>query len=402
MAATKNQQNTINRDIKAFIDNIPEEKMIVDTYEKNENGEQVKTKQTISRKTALLAGGGSLLAGLGLGSINLGGGNRTEILIDKNNDHVADTVFTDSDNDGMYETETKIENLNGDIKPETTQTWDPHTAPMVSAGTVNENMSFSEAFAAARHETGAGGIFVWHGHSYSTFYESEVNDNYQPTVEYDTVEHHELPTHGHHQQTEIENNDNADHSETTINENSESSTESNNSQNTTEVTSNTNVPPVSDHSQNNVTTSNEPNIMGVDANQDGNTDAIFVDINNDGSADVVSGDLNQDGQITDDEVQIIHDPSTLQEATNHSNGSVMTADLNLDGIDEIAITDANQDHIADNVAAIDGTTNSTGAIVYDGEISEDMPEDVSDSVLDQNTEDVAELDDNFTDYNNWA
>lgn len=37
------------------------------------------------------------------------------------------------------------------------------------ASGVNDDMSFSEAFNAARAEVGAGGVFSWHGHLYSTY-----------------------------------------------------------------------------------------------------------------------------------------------------------------------------------------------------------------------------------------
>ena len=40
---------------------------------------------------------------------------------------------------------------------------------------VDDSMTFSEAFAAARKEVGAGGIFVWHGHTYGTYYADEWN-----------------------------------------------------------------------------------------------------------------------------------------------------------------------------------------------------------------------------------
>lgn len=38
---------------------------------------------------------------------------------------------------------------------------------------INDDMTFSQAFAAARHEVGAGGLFVWHGHTYGTYYADE-------------------------------------------------------------------------------------------------------------------------------------------------------------------------------------------------------------------------------------
>lgn len=40
---------------------------------------------------------------------------------------------------------------------------------------VNDEMSFAEAFEAAREEVGAGGAFVWHGEVYGTYTEAEWN-----------------------------------------------------------------------------------------------------------------------------------------------------------------------------------------------------------------------------------
>lgn len=40
---------------------------------------------------------------------------------------------------------------------------------------VNDNMSFQDAFEAARAEVGPGGVFHWHGNTYSTYSESEWN-----------------------------------------------------------------------------------------------------------------------------------------------------------------------------------------------------------------------------------
>ncbi len=53
-------------------------------------------------------------------------------------------------------------------------------------------MSFSEAFSNARQELGAGGVFSWNGQSYNTFYAEELDENYNPTVAYETLEEHNL------------------------------------------------------------------------------------------------------------------------------------------------------------------------------------------------------------------
>lgn len=41
--------------------------------------------------------------------------------------------------------------------------------------TVNDSMSFSEAFASAREQVGPGGVFQWHGGIYGTYYANEWN-----------------------------------------------------------------------------------------------------------------------------------------------------------------------------------------------------------------------------------
>ena len=43
------------------------------------------------------------------------------------------------------------------------------TVTEVHQATVNQNLSFGEAFAAARAEVGAGGVFIWHGQLYNTY-----------------------------------------------------------------------------------------------------------------------------------------------------------------------------------------------------------------------------------------
>jgi len=206
MEENKNQQNTVNQDDKTLIDNIQDEKTLVETETTNENGETVKSKNTISRKAALLAGGGVLLGGTALGA-TLSSNQNAEIQFDNNNDGIADTIISDNNQDGIYETEQKMETANTTTQNVETQTWNPNTAPMVSEGTVNDEMSFSEAFGAARQELGAGGVFVWHGQYYGTFYENEMNDKFQPTIEYATVEEHDLPTIEYEPQIEEVNED---------------------------------------------------------------------------------------------------------------------------------------------------------------------------------------------------
>lgn len=52
-------------------------------------------------------------------------------------------------------------------------TFDP--TQIHQAHSVNDEMSFAQAFAAAREEVGPGGVFVWHGNVYGTYYADEWN-----------------------------------------------------------------------------------------------------------------------------------------------------------------------------------------------------------------------------------
>ena len=56
---------------------------------------------------------------------------------------------------------------------ETHPEWTDGEVPVASS--VSDDMSFSEAFTAARTEVGLGGVFEWHGNIYSTFTEDEWN-----------------------------------------------------------------------------------------------------------------------------------------------------------------------------------------------------------------------------------
>ena len=70
------------------------------------------------------------------------------------------------------EPEIPISNPDADIEPIPEPSHFDGTEISVALG-VNSNMSFDEAFAAARHEVGTGGVFQWRGHMYSTYYAEE-------------------------------------------------------------------------------------------------------------------------------------------------------------------------------------------------------------------------------------
>lgn len=79
--------------------------------------------------------------------------------------------FADLDQNGIFETITLTQEITITPPDPVMETTQPEAAPLATS--VNDDMSFSEAFAAARDEVGAGGVFEWHGQAYNTFYKEE-------------------------------------------------------------------------------------------------------------------------------------------------------------------------------------------------------------------------------------
>lgn len=79
------------------------------------------------------------------------------------------------------------------------------------ATSVNDSMSFSEAFATARHEVGAGGAFVWHGTVYGTYYANEWSQMSSAEKSQFTADairtYHEGNTYHHEANTAVQENE---------------------------------------------------------------------------------------------------------------------------------------------------------------------------------------------------
>lgn len=132
-------------------------------------------------------------------------GDSAEVFVDEeeledNNDlDIAEVMPVTDDEDESIEDEDEIgEIIEENIEEETpedeeivTEEYIEEEEPVVSAAvnepaeddpdlldvatSVDDSMSFSQAFAAARHEVGSGGMFIWHGNTYNTFYAEEWN-----------------------------------------------------------------------------------------------------------------------------------------------------------------------------------------------------------------------------------
>jgi hypothetical protein len=181
------------------------------------------------------------------------------------------------------------------------------TSEGVKVAQVNDDVSFNEAFADARAQVGAGGVFEWHGHVYSTYYEEEWSKmssaekaDYQAKIDYSAV---------------------TDGSDATY-------TASNNTASTHTATQHEHVAVDTDQpamDTNATLVDNQPDsaeikVLGVEVVQDGsgqqmtvaalNVDghsSLMVDVDMDGQMDLLAVDVNDNGQIDEGEAANIQD-----------------------------------------------------------------------------------------------
>ena len=185
------------------------------------------------------------------------------------------------------------------------------------ATTVNDDMSFGEAFAAARTEVGPGGCFEWHGNVYGTYTADEWN-NMTAEERADWSDHFSW-NHIDHSQSNV-----AQHSTTAHHSSSNATAQATTNDDDIEVVSvnHTENNDIAQNQQNNVhQTSNEVEIQSAEpeieilgvvhddetnANIGGMTidgqDVILIDVDNDLNFDYMAADANGDGQIDQNEL----------------------------------------------------------------------------------------------------
>jgi hypothetical protein len=152
------------------------------------------------------------------------------------------------------------------------------------ATSVNDDMSFGEAFAAARAEVGPGGAFEWHGQLYGTYTAEEWSGmTAEQRAEYSD---HFSWNHIDHSQSDV-----AQHSTEA------QATSSETAQDEVEVVS---VNHPEDHTAQQV--SAEAEGQTVD-----NQDVILIDANNDQAYDAVAGDANNNNHIEQNETANIQE-----------------------------------------------------------------------------------------------
>ena len=183
------------------------------------------------------------------------------------------------------------------------------TAEGLPVATVSDDMSFSEAFAAARQEVGPGGVFEWNGGVYGTYYANEWNEM---TAE-ERAEFGNHISYGTGESTS--NNEDASQIDTTTEPvSAETHTDDIPSEERIEEELVVSVEPEDNEAF------NETQIIGVDeaTMEDGSVVTIgqmeidgqevyVVDVDHDGTFDIMGSDINGDGVISENEIYNIQD-----------------------------------------------------------------------------------------------
>ncbi len=193
-----------------------------------------------------------------------------------------------------------------------------------------DDMSFADAFAAARSEMGPGGVFTWHGNSYGTYLKSEWDamndserndfaDNHSSGNDQQSADNHAEPDHTATAQHQ-ENQQQAPASQNQTAQNTQ--TENNNPENAnTENTNTGNNEPVAQNTggENDGTFNVDSDIEFVSFEQvdlmnngtmsnvgtaivDGQ-EVLLIDVDGDGgNFDFMAADFNNNGQLEDNEI----------------------------------------------------------------------------------------------------
>ena len=165
---------------------------------------------------------------------------------------------------------------------------------------VNDDASFSQAFADARAQVGPGGAFEWRGHVYSTYYEEEWNNmsaderaNYQSKIDYETVAGEPTPSKPSTTATE----EVAD-VKPIVETSTEEPTLAANAEMVDEQPSQGGIKVLGVEA----VVDPQGNPMTVAAIEIDNEQALLVDVDNNGMMDVIMVDENHDGQISENEI----------------------------------------------------------------------------------------------------
>lgn len=177
----------------------------------------------------------------------------------------------------------------------------------VRVAQVSDDMSFSQAFADARAQVGAGGVFEWHGKVYGTYYKDEWDQmsrseraEFQSKVDYQDVM--DAEANAHDVASHVQSSGHHSHHESAVHHTSYDTVDHEYSDSNAHPASEELVAPTTDEGIEVVGAGpmEMPNgeVHNVAVLAQGDDQALIVDVDDDGDFDVLIHDDNGDGQIT--------------------------------------------------------------------------------------------------------
>lgn len=208
---------------------------------------------------------------------------------------------------------------------------------------VDDDKAFAEAFADARAQVGPGGVFEWHGKVYGTFYKDEWDQmSAEERAEW---------------QSKVDYNDLRD-------ENEAQQYAQHQDTQAQEPVQNTNVHQTS-QSQEQEPAVEIVDIRKVDVDGNGQLDTVvelnngvmFADLDHNGVADVAAADVNGDGMISNDEVADVRAENIVMPQAPDGTTSVSQQSGGNDDVDvhviEVGQADLDGNGMAENVALVE-------------------------------------------------
>ena len=208
---------------------------------------------------------------------------------------------------------------------------------------VDDDKAFAEAFADARAQVGPGGVFEWHGKVYGTFYKDEWDQmSAEERAEW---------------QSKVDYNDLRD-------ENEAQQYAQHQDTQAQEPVQNTNVHQTS-QSQEQEPAVEIADIRKVDVDGNGQLDTVvelnngvmFADLDHNGVADVAAADVNGDGMISNDEVADVRAENIVMPQAPDGTTSVSQQSGGNDDVDvhviEVGQADLDGNGMAENVALVE-------------------------------------------------
>lgn len=195
------------------------------------------------------------------------------------------------------------------------------------AANVNDDMTFSQAFDAARQEVGPGGVFIWQGRIYNT-YTAEEWDN-MTTAQRDDFADNFVWNHGRTTHHEPQPHDNATAQATQATQTAAADPQPQPADTPAQETV---IPNNNDEiAVQSVETETDVQVLGVVHDEESGMnfggvvvngqEVMLVDVNDDNVFDLAAADLNNDGRLDDNEIAELRQPITTDDLGGFTDGS---------------------------------------------------------------------------------